>query len=85
MYVGRNAGARLAEPVYGELVRVYVSGRSLAHLTDVAEDEPVVTLCQSRAVRRVWRGRNDEREEQRAAELRLCQGCSRIADERAGT
>lgn len=83
--MGRNTGARDAEPVYGRLARVYVSGRSTAHLTDVADDEPVEPLCQlSSRIRRVWRGRLDEREEQRAHELPLCRTCRRLADERGG-
>jgi hypothetical protein len=82
-YAGRNAGARDAEPAYGRLVRVYVTGRSIAHLTDVADDEPVEPLCSLRGGTRRWRGRT-EREELRALDMRLCRSCRELAELHGG-
>lgn len=77
-YIAGNTVARRAEPAYGPLTRVYLSGRDVAHLTDVPDDEPAQPLCAVASGRR-WFGRNDARQEQRALELDVCQACTELA------
>lgn len=80
-YELRNAGAKYAEPIYGKCTRVYISGRTIAHLTTSGPDDAIEPLCGLRASK-PWRGM-EPRSEARAVEMRMCHVCRVRAEELA--
>jgi hypothetical protein len=66
--------------------RVFTEAGTVAHLLDelLSPNQPNAALCGRMPWPGLWHGTGSQREEERAADLRICSSCQAVLNHRTG-